>query len=191
MTATTAAATDRFPEAAGLNVPPRQMEVYAFVVQHVEAHGCPPTLEEIAGHFGFGRTNAWQMIRRLGGRGLLRVGDGSRTITLARRSVFDAAPAQYPELDGVRVSAKAAAVYRRLVEGVRRNGYQPTLDEIADHLGYSFASGAQKAVAALVAKGLIVPCRRGSRRVGLPHRRFFTVPVEAAGAGAGAGGDEA
>jgi repressor LexA len=65
----------------------KQQRVLGYIVEHLERHGYPPTLKEIAGHFGISSPNAVRdHLRALEGKGFLRRdADKSRALTVVGR----------------------------------------------------------------------------------------------------------
>ncbi|MBN1242473.1 MAG: transcriptional repressor LexA [Spirochaetales bacterium] len=64
----------------------RQNEVLAFITDHVERHSYPPTIREIAEHFGISVKGAYDHVKALEKKGALRLGENrSRAMEVLRR----------------------------------------------------------------------------------------------------------
>ncbi|SRR5579884_310970 len=74
----------------------RQQEILTFIQQTVEQKGYPPSLREIAGHFGMvGTRGAYKHVAALIRKGYLRKGPGARALEiLSRRPIAKAAQAK-------------------------------------------------------------------------------------------------
>lgn len=66
------------------NLTRRQAEILAYLADHIDQHGYPPTRSELCGHFGFASPNAAEShLRALASKGVLRIERGrSRGLSL-------------------------------------------------------------------------------------------------------------
>ncbi len=67
-----------------MNLTPRQSEVFDFIQKHAAEQGYPPTVREIAGHFGFDYRAAIDHLRALERKGMLTRSSKSRGIQIFR-----------------------------------------------------------------------------------------------------------
>lgn len=86
----------------------RQKQAYNFVNDYIDEHGCPPTLREISEYLGVkGTATAMQHLEALERKGFIHRRDGSRGISLTKRS---AAPVSLPIIGTVRAGTPEPAI---------------------------------------------------------------------------------
>jgi repressor LexA len=88
----------------------RQQQVYTFLAAHIEDHGYPPTLQEIAAHLGItGNLGVIRHLKALQRQGLIsRQAGSSRGITLSSRQTTTAAT--LPLIGSVRAGLPQLAI---------------------------------------------------------------------------------
>lgn len=86
---------------------PKQRQVLKFIYKTIRSNSRPPTIREIAGHFGFSSTGTVRdYLRALAGKGYIRVSSHkSRAIELIREALFS-----FPILGRIRAGLPALAV---------------------------------------------------------------------------------
>lgn len=88
----------------------RQRQTLDFITEYLDANGCPPTLQEIAGKLGItGNLGVMRHLRALEGKGYLQRRHGARGIVLTGRSGRSRAVA-VPIVGSVRAGVPALAV---------------------------------------------------------------------------------
>lgn len=81
----------------------KQLEVFEFIIRHVEDHGFQPSGAEMARHFGVTKTAIQARLKNLARRGFIEYGTGTRERAIVLTQVFFKAHAvELVAADGVK-----------------------------------------------------------------------------------------
>lgn len=158
-------------------VTPKQLELYDFLVRHVEQFGYQPSLKEMGEAFGVTRNAVKDRVKQLVHKGLVALPAVYQDRCLGLPGLrFAAAHLPAPGGLGARLGEAHWAAYEVLVRYVEDHGFQPSLVEIGEAVGVT-RTAAGYTVRVLADAGYVtLPDKYQERCLGLPFVAFTAAP---------------